>query len=217
MSTFNECLEEFLSQPDLRCVREDLRDLAQESFSAGDARGFVMCANSGNQLTLVLDNHLHLKRKGMLEAALIEAYVGTKVNTSHLLLRKIESLFLDCDRPRLRALGDALPGPGAFQVYRGVAGDRDKRRARGYSWTDSLEIACWFAVTSATFSGREPAIYTASLPDSEVLFFTDGRQEREFVGRPRTCRLLPMSKEQIFEASKRYRPDTSLKPGAMGS
>lgn len=37
---------------------------------------------------LVLDNQLQLKRKGMLEAALIEAYVGAKVNTYRMPLRK---------------------------------------------------------------------------------------------------------------------------------
>lgn len=171
MSTFNERLEILLSQPDLRCVREDLRDLARESFMEGDARGFVMRANSGNQLMLVLDNHLQLKRKGMLEAALVEAYVGTKVNTSHLPLRKLEALFADCDRSKLRSLGDALPASGPFQVYRGVAGDRGKRRARGYSWTASLQIACWFALTSAMYARGEAGVYKATLLESDVFFF----------------------------------------------
>jgi len=46
--------------------------------------------------------------------------------------------FFQADRARLRALGDALPGPGPFTLFRGVAGRGAKRRVRGLSWINAM-------------------------------------------------------------------------------
>jgi len=88
--------------------------------------------------------------------------------------------FFQADRARLRALGDALPGPGPFTLFRGVAGRGAKRRVRGLSWTDDVTRARWFAQRHASRLGL-PAVYRTVASHEDVFAFLNAREEREFV------------------------------------
>ena len=61
--------------------------------------------STGATLAVVFDNFLGLKQRGMLEAAVIEGYVGCKTDHRKWPLSTIQFLFDLCDRDKLRALG----------------------------------------------------------------------------------------------------------------
>ncbi len=87
------------------------------------------------------------------------------------------------DRERLRAAEGPLPGPGPFTVYRGVAGRGRQRNVRGFSWTGTLDLARWFAGRAAYVFSRlaDPTVFVLTVPVDAVLFYTNDRQEDEYV------------------------------------
>ena len=116
----------------------------------------------------------------------------------------MDFLLQQADRDRLRAAGDALPGPGPFRLYLGVAGVGSARRLRGYSWTDSLDVACWFA---DRYDLESPAVRTAEVPRDEVLAYHAGRNEREFIWRPQRTTRLEIDGDEIGERAGRHAAD----------
>jgi hypothetical protein len=130
------------------------------------------------ELEFVVENLAVLREAGMFERAFLAAFTGTRTNNLHWRLDELASLFRCCDRDRLRAAGDPLPGPGPFTLYRGVAGRGARRRLRGFSWTDDVEQARWFATR---FQLAHPAVVEITVDESAVLASVNDRQEREFV------------------------------------
>lgn len=192
-------------QLDLRLIEQQLRHLAEERFAEGDAEGFASFGYSGNlALALVADNRPALQMRGIYEPALLAAFTGTKFNNHQWTEQSIDCLFRQADRDRLRAAGDELPGPGPFRLYRGVAGVGRARRIRGYSWTDSLDVACWFA---ARHDLKSPAVLTAEVSREEVLAFHAGRDEREFIWRPQLTTRVKFEGDEISERAGRYGED----------
>jgi len=92
-------------------------------------------------------------------------------------MEELRKLFASCDAEKLRAAGQPLPGEGPFVVYRGVAGIGRRRRAKGFSWTQSLDAACWFAVRFDDF--ENPAVYTTTFNPEDVLYYVNDRDEQE--------------------------------------
>src|SRR5262249_48135162 len=142
-----------------------------------------------------------LKEQGIYEAALREAFVGHRVNHSGWPEAAIAFLFDRADKNKLRLAGDPVPN-GPVVVHRGVAGHGPRRRLRGYSWTALLDVACWFALRLAL---ANPTILTATVETNEVFFYTNGRNEQEFVVSPRSFARLVIDRAEIEERSARHR------------
>jgi len=119
-----------------------------------------------------------LREAGLYERALLTAFVDTRTNNSHWPLDRLRLFFACCDRERLRAAGDPLPGPGPFVLYRGVAGQGARRRLRGLSWSGDLERARWFA---NRLSLPRPAVLEVTAEESAILAYVKDRKEQEFV------------------------------------
>ncbi len=194
------------TMPELVLVAVDERErpFAIECFERGDAEGFTCHAYStGGTLDVVLDNWEALKRRGILEAAIVHGYIGCKHNNHTHGVRYIERMFCRCDLAKLRAVGLPLPSDGPFRIYRGVSGKRPNRNVLGLSWTPQLDSACWFALRYAAALG-DPTVYTASIRAGDVWCYTDDRHEQEFIGRPLSCRRLKISLAEMNERRDRW-------------
>ncbi len=187
-----------MEQLDLSLTSPGLRGAAAEAFEKGDAGGFLIKAERGNTawLWIVWFNIVPLKARGIYEKALLIAFSGTRTNNRRWPLDELRFLFEQADRARLRAAGDPLPGPGPFTLYRGVAGRGSARRVRGFSWTADLAAACWFATRPGLES---PAVFRGVFSDEDVLAYTNGRHEEEFVvdGLKARVSRVPLSKPEI--------------------
>jgi hypothetical protein len=152
---------------------------ACEALKAGDALGVVLSVGDNCRvMQFVWDNQVVLREAGLYEQVLLEAFVGTRTNHSDWPLDVLTFLFAGCDRDKLRAAGDPLPGPGPFVLYRGIAGHGPRRRRRGLSWTEDAERAQWFATR---FSLAHPMVLRVIVDETAVLAYVNDRQEREFV------------------------------------
>ena len=165
----------------LRAAEPQLINQARQAFEEGDSRGFVGCAPSQARLLFVADNVIPLQAKGIYEPCLLTAFVATRVSNWEWPEKALDFLFRSADRAKLRAAGEPLPGEGPFLIYRGVAGTGAARRLRGYSWTDSLDRACWFATR---WDLPDPEVLTAEVQKDEIFAYVDDRGEREFVTKP---------------------------------
>lgn len=163
---------------DLSCHDHLFHDKARAAFAAGDAGRFLLYAN-GNTVWLhvVARNMGALRQRGIYEAALLDAWAGTRTNNVEIPTWVLEDLFAHADRAVLRKLAP-LPHAGPFTLYRGVAGHRPHRRVRGFSWTGSRDQAAWFA---RRFGLADPAVYRVTVGEEHVLAYSDDRQEDEYL------------------------------------
>ena len=183
----------------LRCVEASLHDQAREAFADGDGPAFVYLA-CGGRLQVIVDNLRPLKERGIYEQSLLTAFTCCKANHHEWSDDWMDLLFGHADPTRLREAGEPLPGTGPFVLYRGVSGTGRARRLRGYSWTDSLDIACWFAIRFPWLSS--PAVLKATVPAERVLAYVSDRGEQEFLCKPRKSIRLKMTREEITERAK---------------
>src|SRR5579872_1965632 len=154
-----------MDELDLSTVSPMLHHQAVRAFDDGDADGFIACVDGGNTLALVFDNRTALLWRGIYEEALLGAL--SSANTSNWRTDVIDYLFDIADLDKLRDAGDPLPGQEPFTLYRGVNGHRGRRRVRGISWTDSLDIACYFASVRYDYLPIG-SVYAARVDDIEV-------------------------------------------------
>jgi len=180
----------------LNCVEADLHPQAREAFADGDGPGFVWIA-SGNRLQHVVDNMRPLKERGIYEASLLTAFTGCKTNHYQWPDDWLDTLFGYADPVRLRQAGESLPGTGPFVLYRGVSGTGRARRLRGYSWTASLDVACWFAVRFPWLAA--PTVLMATVPAEDILAYWNDRGEQEFLWKPLDFVRLKLTREEIAE------------------
>ena len=186
---------------DLTCINPMLAKQATEAFYDGDALGFVFSANSSNDaLALVFDNAKALLDRRIYEQSLVEAFVGCRSNWRGWNTEIISMMFGLCDREKLLAAGDPLPDGESFHVYRGVAGHGRARRLDGFSWTSSLEAACWFALRYPHLP--HPAVLEAHISRREVLAFCADRNEHEFICRPTERQRIKLSVEEMKTLSQ---------------
>jgi hypothetical protein len=187
-------------QLNLRHVPRFLRTDAIDAFEEGDEIGFLGVADNQLGLAIVFDNALPLKRRGMYEKALIQAFTGTRTNNLMYQLWVIDDLFREADADRLREAGDPMPGEGPFTLYRGVAGTNRTRRIAGLSWTRNIDVACWFA---ARLDLPSPSVYTATVQTNQVLCYVHDRHEEEFICRVKKPTILDISEDEIRERKAR--------------
>jgi len=166
-----------------------LRDRAIAALEERNSIGFLSRARSTDALDLVHNNAEALLECGIYEEALLHAFVTPRTNNIRWPTFVLESMFLRADREKLRAAGDPLPSDGPFVLYRGVAGEGRRRRIRGLSWTDSVDVARWFADRFPSLPNR--AVYVVTVNASHILACTHEkvRDHRDYILRlPRSTR-----------------------------
>ena len=177
------------------------KDYAREAFREGNGEDFAHTTDNHRSLFLVRDNLRVLKRRGIYEEALVAAFTATHSNNAGWPLPFMEFMFGEADRAKLREAGDPLPSDGPFTIYRGVS-HVGHRRGRGFSWTLSLDCACWFAMRYPK-DDFMPAVYVANIGNDEMYCYTNQRNEQEIITRPRSCKRLKISHEEIQERAAR--------------
>ena len=182
-------------------VPQAWHDEARAAFVRGDAAEFTQLAKYGT-LAVVVDNDEALRERGIYESAVVNGYVWTKHDHSDWDFDDIKSLFDGGNREKMRTAGSPLKGSGPFTVYRGVNGSGVERRDCGISWTDSLEVACWFATK---FGGEAAAVNSASLRLQDIYCYYTGRNEDEYLGIPISWERLPLTLEEIDRYDAAYR------------
>lgn len=163
-------------------VHLELWNQAIEAYDNADAAGFVISAISNQHaLGLIVNNVAALKRRGIYEKCLLLAFVSCRVNNRDWPEHMLQWLFSVANRKKLRSAGAPLPQAGPFVLYRGIAGHGRARRPRGFSWTSSLPIACWFAQRLGL---PKPTVISTKVQASDVLAFIKDRTEDEFIIEP---------------------------------
>ena len=166
---------------------------------------FMWVVDNPSRALHLLRNAPLLRKHGMYEDALEYTFTSGRAPGEGWGL-----IFSFADRERLRKCGNPLPHAGPFTLYRGVAGRGRQRAVRHFSWTGTLDVARWFAGLASYTDGHsslpDPAVFVVTVPASEVLFYTDDRNEDEYVVstdtlRPR--RLERVTKEQFDEIQTR--------------
>ena len=187
---------------DLKAAHPALWDQARKAYEDGNAGRFLISAySSQNALEMVFDNIWLLKRRGIYDQCLLEAFTGGRMNHHTWSESVLDFMFSETDRERLRKAGEPLPGRGPFEIFRGVAGRGRARRLKGYCWTASIDVACWFA---SRFSMDHPAVLVATVPADEVLAYVNNRNEEEFICKPKDHGRLALSASEMEHRAKTH-------------
>lgn len=172
---------------DLSTIAAEWHDDFMDAFwddSPPDHFSFLTHFCDGNfnkQLRFLFTNHAAFLSRGIYERELALIYINSNANFWDWKTAELKKLFYVADKKRLLASGDALPPGDSFKLYRGVSGKLGVRRVGGMSWTDSKEVAEKFATEFPMYGGINQAIYTTLARREEILLFTDGQDEREFI------------------------------------
>ncbi|QDV73065.1 hypothetical protein [Botrimarina mediterranea] len=176
-------------------VEPFLHKRALDFFDAGDASGMLGCFESPWGLNIVYTNINSLIDRGIYEAALLDAYVGTSTNNRHWSIKNLPFLFGLADKQRLLESGDPLPEGDAFTIFRGVSGKNPYRKVRSYSWTLDEEKASYFA---NRFFLDDPAVYVTTVNRDEILAFCNEREEQEVICLPHSCKRLAVGSNRTL-------------------
>jgi hypothetical protein len=133
-----------------------------------------------------------LKKLGIYEATLLQAYVTRDSNHLNWPMSSIRSLFNAANHRKLLKAGDPLPDGDSFTVYRGVSGSGRYRRVRSYSWTLDRATAEWFAHRYLQFGAKHPGVYRAVIRREDVLAYYNGSNEEEILCYPQRYRQVPL-------------------------
>jgi hypothetical protein len=183
----------------LDLIDPTLHAAAYEDYRNHD-EGFIYMAGIGNALNVVLDNTSQLKLIDKYEHALIRAFKAGKTNHSHLSTNDIDWLFKNADREVCVRLGDVI-ADSPITVYRGVAGHGRRRRIAGWSWTTSIQVACWFA---RRFSLPNPTIFSAVVTRSEVYHYSKERSEYEVIVKPKAPQRMKLSESDMISHANQH-------------
>ena len=170
-----------MEELNLEMVPIFIRDRTKECFAAGNVAGMLITMPNTECLEFVARNAVHLIRRGIYEESLASAFSDTRTNFADYPPSLIKFAFHMADRKKLLAAGDPLPPGKTFEVFRGVAGLKRWRRHSGPSWTGDVEKARWFARRSALAGLPNPAVLVATIRREDVYYYTNHRNEHEFV------------------------------------
>lgn len=165
----------------LRAVKTPFHDNIFRAWKQGDIEGILCFMPNTHGLAFVFDNMILLEEKGKYEEALVSAYIGTRTNWAHWDMNIIKLMFTRADPEKLTQAGDPIPDQELFTVYRGVGGNGRARRVNGFSWTDSLDTAIWFAKRAEIFCLNDPAVFTVTVPRESVMACCNERDEHEYL------------------------------------
>lgn len=187
---------------DLSLVPPGLRQRVRESFVKGEAIGILCCFDNTRGLDFVWQNAEPLRDRGIFEEALLHAFTACRTNNRQWSLASLDLLFGLADREKLLRAGDPPPAEAMLTLYRGAAGHGVSRKARGYSWTTDLDLACGFALR---YPLDDPGVYTTRVRTTSVIAFRDGRGEQEAIVRPSRIWRLEMTLREIKERAAALR------------
>jgi hypothetical protein len=190
----------------LAMVCPELHDQARKAIADRDALGFLISAGSERQYEMLVCNIRALREADIFEAALFTAYIMAKWGFTGRPTSHVRQLFALADRARLFACGDAIPDPLPSFIYRGIAGEH--RRASGFSWTSSLEVACWFA---ARFNLEAPQVRLRPISRRGIYFYTNARHEFEYVCSPSAGHAMGLTPAAIKEHARRYEEEKNAR------
>jgi hypothetical protein len=159
-----------------------LHTQAQDALDNCDFPGFLVSASNEASLPLLATVVNKALDCGKLESAFIDAFIATRTN-NHRHSQTIECLLQRIDPIKLKSEGDKIPSQDEFRLYRGVSGNDSSRTIKGYSWTNNLELAHWFAMRYSELG--KPSIFTTTVCEDAVLFYSNERDENEFVLNPK--------------------------------
>src|ERR1700759_5758412 len=71
-----------------------------------------------------------------------------------------------------------VPFSGAITIYRGTSKIDAAKAVKGLSWTTSYEVACRFA---RCFSFERPIVLKAVVAATEIIYWSDDREEKEVI------------------------------------
>lgn len=165
---------------DLSAVDTPFIDDALIAWRDGDIRGILCFMSNTRGLAFVLNNIRPLRKKGLYEKALFDAYIRTRTNWSYWSPSSIEFMFGVADPEKLAQAGDPLPNHESFTLYRGVGGIGRARRVSGHSWTSSLDTAIWFAKRAKSFGLNDPAVFTVTVHRKSIMACSNKRNEQEY-------------------------------------
>ncbi|QDT56698.1 hypothetical protein Pan44_47550 [Caulifigura coniformis] len=161
-------------------------DYSKFNFTAG---------GSHNALEHVRRNRDVLAQHQMFEGCFLDALVGHNVNVMAYTPGYISEMLRLCNRTLLRAAGAPLEIGFPVTVYRGFSGIGRRRVARSYSWSLSIEVACWFALSRGA---ANPAVARAKLTNLDAVFaYIAERDEDEVLAMPANYRLVKMAAEEM--------------------
>lgn len=165
---------------DLDRIPTGLLGHAHEAIANRSARRLLGLMDNTTTLAFVDDNVEPLLIHGMYEHAFLLGYGGTRTNLAGWPVDVLHELIAYGDWERYRELGDPLPDGDTLTLYRGVSGEGEMRRPNGISWTDSIDVAAWFAMRFADTLGS-PAVYTVEAKREWVATKIDDRDESEYI------------------------------------
>lgn len=153
----------------------------------------------------VVDDFKELKKAGVYEKHLIEAYTSCKCNNREWETEFLDLLLLQCDKTKSLKEG-ALIEPlfndkKTIKVYRGVSGLDNVRRAKGQSWTTDLDVAKWYALR---FGAERPEVYQTTIKREHIYCYAVDMGESEIIIRsPSRISLVKISLEEMRAGAER--------------
>jgi hypothetical protein len=187
---------------------------AEEAFIAGDLERWLGLSGDAPRSDLVLSRAADLRSRGVYEAAAVLAFTMDCESERRASEASILRMFMLADRERLRLAGASHP-KGPWQAFRGVCGHGRARRINGFSWSASLNLACWDALKD---DAANPAIFYRILEDDELYFFSDRKYQGELICVP--CPTPPKRyrirveemRERKVELLERWKAEERAKP-----
>lgn len=172
--------EEF---PNLRTVPVTFRAGALKFWNEGDISNILAFIESHQYFEFIEDNLVPLYSCGFLEELLVTAITGFNTMMAPFPHRLyLKSLLNFAKIEKLRSYGDPFPHDESFELYRGVVDGGNIDLIRGLSWTGSPEIASWFATKfNPSRKRKNPAIFKLIVPNNKIYFYSNDRNEDEFV------------------------------------
>ena len=168
-----------------------------EAWEEGDIEEVLMYLGDENRMDFVSDNWFILREKGFYETALLNAYTSIRINYIQWSLSHLKWLFRAADIEKLRKAGDSIPDKPTFTLYRGVSGNTRKRRVNSFSWTESPNTAAWFATRFKDYGLGDPAVFTITAPNENIMACYMERNEAEYLVKlplpmkPKRLKVLP--------------------------
>lgn len=151
---------------------------AVNAHDDGDARTIWSLIAPKHRMDCLLEYYTWFQGCADYEEVLLDCWANSRSRASQ---DDWRLLFSGADRSRLLASGTALPYRGPYTLYRGTSGHGADRWVDGLSWTDSPQIAIWFAWRGHAFGRSNPELWRIAVDEEEVLAYIDDRSEREYL------------------------------------
>ena len=193
---------------DAHMIPRQLHGRAQEILDSGDLMDLLSLVGSEKTLAFVYSNRFFFRQHQCLERCVVSAYIGANMKMLYLtrsFLSKaaLLDLFSLCNHETLKAAAQQVPIAEPYRVYRGVASVTNDE---GLSWTSSLPVACLFALANNEAGrGNDLVIIEGVMSGNALYFYTDEREEQEFVGMPSLSKRLEISPDRVRELAHQRR------------